>query len=303
MSKFTDDIETILRDPRYHAQCMQIAPFGRDHCALLFELGTQDHDLAYSVVFEVSSFAPGTQSQTLKLDEWLISLTSPSLTNLFALEVGRVIWRYSNGGWTSQKVTKNLMQRVWSYNDDLTLLVGDDGQSWAFDGNTWSALKADRRHRLRDVHGPRRDLIHCVGQLGTLQRLADNGWQAINLPIENDLWGVFVTPDGVVRACGNDGTCIRVVNEEMVELEAPKSRFFCVHQFQGEIYWGDSEYGIYRERGNQLVQFHPAGTGWDMRSDAEYLYLVGGGIAWRFDGKKWNSLQLDYDGSDLRLIQ
>ena len=89
----------------------------------------------------------------------------------------------------------------------------------------------------------------------------------------------------------------------MIELEAPKSRFFCVHQFQGEVYWGDSEFGIYREQGDQLVQFHPAGTGWDMRSDAEYLYLVGNGIAWRFDGKKWNSLQLDYDGTDLRLIQ
>ena len=36
----------------------------------------------------------------------------------------------------------------------------------------------------------------------------------IDLPIENDLWGVFVTPDGTVRACGNDGMCIRIVNEE-----------------------------------------------------------------------------------------
>ncbi|TIW75699.1 MAG: hypothetical protein E5V42_00440, partial [Mesorhizobium sp.] len=125
MSKFTNDIETILRDPRYHAQCMQIVPFGRDHCALLFELGTQDHDIAYSVVFEVSSFAPGTQSQTLKLEEWLASLASPSLTNLFALEVGRVVWRYRGGNWTSTKVAKNLMQRVWSYDDGLTLLVGD----------------------------------------------------------------------------------------------------------------------------------------------------------------------------------
>ena len=76
-----------------------------------------------------------------------------------------------------------------------------------------------------------------------------------------------------------------------------------MHHFQGEFYWGDSEYGIYREEGNQLMKFHPTGTGWDMRADADYLYVVGDGIAWRFDGKKWNSLALDYDGSDLVLIQ
>jgi hypothetical protein len=303
MSKFTDDIERILGDPNYHAQCMQIVPFGEDRCALLFELGTQEHDLAYSVVFEVSGFDPGTQRQIFKPNEWFISLTSPSVPNLFALEVGRDVWRYRNGAWTSEKVSKNPMQRLWSLSDGLTLLVGDDGLSWAFDGNAWAPLSPDRPYRLRDVHGPHRDLIHCVGQNGTVQQLIGSGWQAIDLPIEDDLWGVFVTPDGVIRAAGNNGTCIRIVDEEMIELEAPTSRFFSVHQFQGEFYWGDSEYGIYREQGDALVPFHPTGTGWDMRSDSSLLYAVGDGIAWRFDGKKWNSLLLDYADGDLRLIQ
>ena len=303
MSDFTDDIEDILGEQNFHWQCMQIVPFGENRCALLWELGTQEHDVAYSLVFELTSFNPGTQRQIFKLAEWCISLASPRPNNLFVLEVGRTVWRYRDGAWTSKKVAKNLMQRLWSHGDGLTLLVGDDGRSWEFDGNAWSALKPDRQYRLRDVHGPHRDLVHCVGSNGTLQRLSGAGWQVIDLPIENDLWGVFVTPDGTVRACGNDGMCIRVVNEEMIELDAPRTRFFCVHQFQGAFYWGDSEYEIYREEGDQLVEFHPTGTGWDMRADADYLYVVGDGIAWRFDGKKWNSLALDFDGSDLNLIQ
>lgn len=303
MSRFTDHIESILGDPQYSAQCMQIAPFGEDRCALLFELGTQEHDLAHSVIFEVSSFNPETQRQIFKLDEWLTSLTSPSVPNLFALEVGRDVWRFAEGNWGSTKVAKNLMQRVWSLDDGLTLVVGDDGQSWAYEGNSWSPLNAGRRHRLRDVHGPRRDLIHSVGQFGTVQRLVGGGWQPVDVPIEDDLWGVFVTAGGVVRACGNNGTCIRIENEEMIELDAPPGRFFCVHQFQGETYWGDSDYGIYREEGNALVEFYPTGTGWDMRSDARCLYAVGNGIAWRFDGSSWNSLQLDYADGELRLIQ
>lgn len=303
MSKFTDDVALILQDPSFHAQCLQIAPFGADRCALLFELATREHDLSYSIVFEVDHFDPGTQRQIMKLDDWLISLASPSVENLFALEVGRDVWRYRGGAWTSQRVSQNLMQRLWSQNDSLTLLVGDDGLSWAFDGTAWAPLKSDRPFRLRDVHGPSRDLIHCVGSFGTLQRLSGDGWEAIDLPMEDDLWGVHVTPSGVIRVAGNNGTCLRIFNEEVIELEAPKNRFFCVHQFQGETYWGDSQYGIYREQGNALVPFYPTGTGWDMRADAEFLYAVGDGMAWRFDGLKWNSLRLDYADGDLRLIQ
>lgn len=303
MSKFTNEIERILSTPPYHAQCMQIAPLGEDRCALLFEIGSQEHDLAWSVVFEVTSFNPATQAQIFRIDEWLISLTSPDPKNLFALEVGRTVWRNGGDAWSSEKIAGNLMQRLWSHNGNLTLLVGDDGQSWEFDGANWSALAPGRRYRLRDVHGPHRDLVHCVGQMGTLQRLVGGNWQAIGLPVENDLWGVYVSPDGTIRACGNDGTCIRLVDSELIHLDAPKSRFFCVHQFQGEFYWGDSEYGVYREVGDTLVPFHATGTGWDMRSDAEFLYLVGNGLGWRFDGKKWNSLVLDYDGTDLFLIQ
>jgi hypothetical protein len=303
MSKFTDDMRTILGDPNYHAQCMQIAPFGVDRCALLFEIGTQEHDVAYSVVFEVAGFNPNTARQIFKIDRWLTSLTSPDPARLFALEVGRTVWKYESGGWTSAKFATSLMQRVWSSDQGLTLLVGDNGQSWESAAAAWSPLDPDAKRRLRDVHGPERSLVHSVGEFGTIQRLAGNGWEALDVPIEDDLWGVFVTPGGVVRAAGNHGTCVRVVDEELIHIEAPDNRFFSVHQFQGETYWGDSGFGIYREKSDQLIEFHNTGTGWDIRSDPDYMYVVGGGIAWRFDGHRWNSLQLDYDGNDLLLIQ
>jgi hypothetical protein len=304
MSKFTDDIAAILADPNRHGQCMQIAPFGPDRCAILWEIGTQDHDIAYSVVFDVTSFDPGQSRQIMRIDDWWISLTSPGPDELFALEVGRTVWRYLGGTWTSMKVARNNQQRLWSFDRQLTLLVGDDGQSWRFDGAAWSALAPDRARRLRDAHGPTRDLIHSVGAFGTLQRLVGAGWQAVELPLENELWGVFVTSDGRVRAAGDGGTCIEIVDEELIALDVPRdSRFFAVHQFQGETYWGDSAFGIYRQEGNALVEFHDSGTGWDLRADADFLYAVGGGIAWRFDGRKWNSLRLDFDGTDLRLIQ
>jgi hypothetical protein len=303
MSKFTDDMDVILGDSNYHAQCMQIAPFGPDRCALLFEIGTQEHDVAYSVVFEVTGFNPNAARQIFKIDRWLTSLTSPDPARLFAVEVGRTVWRYESGGWTSAKFATNLMQRIWSSNAGLTLLVGDNGQSWEFEATTWSLLEPDTKRRLRDVHGPSRNLVHSVGEFGTVQRLVGNGWQALDIPIEDDLWGVFVTAGGVVRAAGNHGTCIRLFNEELIPVEAPDNRFFSVHQFQGETYWGDSGFGIYRESGDQLVEFYSTGTGWDIRSDPDYMYVVGGGLAWRFDGQRWNSLQLDYDGNDLFLIQ
>ena len=77
MSDFTDDIEYILGEQNFHWQCMQIVPFGENRCALLWELGTQEHDVAYSLVFELTSFNPGTQRQIFKLAEWCISLASP----------------------------------------------------------------------------------------------------------------------------------------------------------------------------------------------------------------------------------
>ncbi len=89
---------------------------------------------------------------------------------------------------------------------------------------------------------------------------------------------------------------LRIANEEAVEIEpADATTHLAVRTYNGKAYWGD-EGGIGVEKGNAIVPLEvETGTASDIRIDGDYLYVAGTDSAWRFDGKKWKSLSLEYD--------
>lgn len=292
-------VEEILDDPEHNFECIQVAITGPDQCAILFEMGDGDNDSTVSVVFLVDGFDAASARIVLLLNRWLGSLSATSLADLSALEVGRDIWRGPVGGvWSRTQAANHYAERVWCFDPSTAYLVGEHGLVSRFDGRTFDRIEPGRDELLLDIHGLRRDAIFCVGVGGTLQWLKGDRWEPVDLGMSHRLRGVDATQaPHLLRFGGDDGQAFELRGlGELVPLEAPEPEayVFTVREFRGEVYWGDSDFGVLKQRGTVLEPFHQTGLAYDLRCDDRFLYAVGTDMAWRFDGAAWRSLRLRY---------
>lgn len=301
----TEVVEAIIADPGHNFECIQIAVTGPDQCAILFEMGDAEHESTVSVVFLVDGFDPARARIVLLLNEWLTSLSATSLADLSALEVGRDIWRGPEGGaWARTPAADHFCLRTWCHAPVETFLIGEHGLSSRFDGGAFTAIQPGRDALLFDIHGVRPDAIFCVGAGGTLQWLQGNAWQPIDLAMSHRFRGIDATRGpGLLRFGGDNGLAFELRDlTDLVQLEAPDSYIFTVREFQGDVYWGDSHFGVWKQRGTALEPIHETRIAYDLRCDERFLYAVGTDMAWRFDGSEWRSLQLRFEAGTFTLV-
>lgn len=290
----------ILADPDYHYECTQVAITGPNTCAILFETGDGDHDRTLSVIFEVEDFDPAKSRPIMVTDHWLFSLSATNKEDLSALEVGRDVWRGGLDSWTRRNAANWFCNRLWCHNPETTFLIGANGLSCRFNGTTYAPIKPGRNALLFDIHGQAETF--CVGAAGTLQKLVGDAWRPIDLSMSARFRGVDATRPELLRFCGDNGQCFELHNEEeLIPIEAPESTFFTVREWRGEVYWGDSWFGVYRQKGNTVEEFFETRLGYDLRCDEDFLYCVGTDTAWRFDGETWKSLRLNYSDGEFTL--
>jgi hypothetical protein len=302
--RLAEVVEDILADPGHNFECIQVAVTGPDQCAILFEMGDADHDQTVSVVFLVDGFDPARARIVLLLHEWLGSLSATSLADLSALEVGRDVWRGPEGGvWTRTPAADHYAERVWCFEPRTAFLIGEHGLSSRFDGAAFTGIRPARDALLLDIHGLSPDAIFCVGAGGTLQWLKGDGWEPVDLAMSHRLRCVDATRAPDLLRFGGDGGRAWELRDlaELVPLAAPPSYIFAVREFQGETYWGDSHFGVWKQVGTTLEPFHETRMAYDLRCDDRFLYAVGTDMAWRFDGGDWRSLQLRYGGGGFTL--
>lgn len=293
----------ILIDPDYHYECTQVAITGPNTCAILFETGDADHDRTISVIFEVEDFDPAKSRPVMITENWLFSLSATNTEDLSALEVGRDVWRGAPDNWARRNAANWFCNRLWCHDPTTTFLIGVDGLSCRFNGTTYAPIKPGRKTLLFDIHGRRGSKIYSVGAAGTLQRLDGEAWSPIDLSLSTRFRGVDATRPELLRFCGDDGACFELRDEsELIPISAPESTFFTVRQWQGNVYWGDSWFGVYRQNGAELEEFHETRLGYDLRCDDDFLYCVGTDTAWRFDGDTWKSLRLHYQDGGFTLV-
>ena len=174
------------------------------------------------------------------------------------------------------------------------LVVGTEGTAFRLSGSGWQAIQPIVPVEYLDVHGQPAHGIDVCGEFGSLHRLAGTSWQPVDLQRNDQLYGVDVAADGVVRVAGDAGTCLRVAQEEVLELEAPMQTHLAVRSFRGDAYWGN-ESGLFVETGDRFDPVEDTGIASDLRTDGEFLYVSGIDTAWRFDGRAWKTLTLVYD--------
>lgn len=298
-------MDVILADPGHHFECIQVAVTGTDQCAILFEMSDADHESTVSVVFLVDGFDPARARIVLLLHEWLGSLSASSLEDLSALEVGRDIWRGPpSGPWSRTQAADHYAERVWCFNRSTAFLVGEHGLATRFDGTAYVEIRPAGDALLFDIHGITSDAIFCVGAGGILQWLKGVAWEPIDLAMSHRLRCVDATRAPGLLHFGGDGGGAWELRDlaELVRLAAPDSYIFAVREFQGNVYWGDSHFGVWQQVGTTLQPFHETRMCYDLRCDDAFLYAVGTDMAWRFDGTSWRSLQLRYADGTFSLV-
>ncbi len=292
----TDEIaRTLLADPAHSLECMQIVPFGEDRCLALFEIGDFDHRLSQSFIFDIRGFDPANSRLIFCENIWMTSLAAAAPTSVFGLEVGRTLWSPAKENWSVSFRADSFMNWVWMLDPACGFLIGDEGMLYRFDGHTWQELEDGDEVALNDIHGQTRDRIALVGDIGSLQLITGNVVDAVELPFDTDLLGVHLATDGRILIAGRGGLCGEVFENELRELDAPKSDFFSVVQFKGTTFWGDGDFGVFRQNGGALEPAHETGMGYDMRTDRDFLYCTGSDAMWRFDEKEWLALRPVYD--------
>lgn len=290
-----EELENFIDDEDTAVECIQVAPMGGGKVAILFLLSDSDYVTTVSVVFVVDDFDPKRARGVLLTSEWLMALSASPSAELFALEATTWIWRYRGADWTRDKVSQKSLRQVWAADAGGAITVGADGVGYRLVGSVWQPIQPIIATQYFDIHGHSSHGIHACGQMGVVHRLTGTGWQPLELHRHDQLRGIDVAADGTIRVAGDDGVCLRIVNEEITELEADESMtYLAVRTYNGKAYWGN-EIGISIEDGNVLMPFENTEIGSDLRTDGDYLYVAGTDTAWRFDGKKWKTLTLGYN--------
>ena len=291
-----EELEDFVEDEDTSIECLQVAPMGNGKVAILFLLADSDYDTTVSVIFVVDDFNPKTAKGVLFTSEWLTSLSASPSGELFALEATIWIWRYGGKQWTRDQVGTESFRQVWAADPGGTMMVGSAGGAVRLVGDDWLPITPITQAEYLDIHGDAKHGIWVCGKSGSVHKLAGSTWQPLELHRQELFYGIDVASDGAIRVAGEDGTCLRIVNEEAIELEpTDATTHLAVRSFNGKAYWGD-EGGIGVEKGNAIVPLEvETGTASDIRTDGDYLYVAGTDSAWRFDGKKWKSLSLEYD--------
>jgi len=289
-------MEEITSASFYDCRCVQVVPYGKNRCAVLFAIGNKDHSLAYSVVFEVEDFDCNRSATILVENKWFTSLAVPKPGELYALEAGQNLWHLQQQQWTTTRLSKP-MNKIWSLNKQLTLAVGNGGSVILDDNDLQNITNGEKEIILNDVHGTGAGAVYAVGNGGIMQHLTGAEWQRLPAGTTADLRGVFVGQDGVVSCCGSEGLCLAITGKDIKQWKAPDSDFFAVHGFKGDVFWGDGEFGVYKQKRLKLVEFEETEAVFDFHSDYDFMYAAGEGTAWRFDGENWKSLTLDFDGA------
>lgn len=296
-----EELENFVDDGDTAVECLQVAPMGGGRVAILFLLSDSDYLTTISVIFVVDDFEPGKARGLLVSSEWLVALSASPSGELFALEATTWIWRYAGTDWTRDKISQKSLRQVWAADPAGAIAVGVEGTAYRLVGSVWQPVPPITEADYLDVHGHPKHGIYACGGMGSVHRLANDAWRPLELHRHDQFRGIDVAEDGAIRLAGDEGVCLRISNEEATEIEAQAGMtYLAVRTFKGKAYWGD-ETGVNIEKDDALLPFEDTEIASDLRTDEDYLYAAGTNAAWRFDGRTWKTLTLEYDNG-FRLV-
>lgn len=269
---------------------------GDKSVALLFSASADRDENVTSIVLVVEDFDAATQRKLYEGSEWWTSLATSSDFELFGLRKAGSVVRWSGTGWRPESLGPEHYTRLRQAHDGSVLALGFDGHTCFRTTSGWRTSPTGSVATFHDAGHVDGQAQFICGSEGTLASYSKGGWRRIDLGIRQTFRGIHVSPNGELRLAGEQGQCLRVRGNKVVELRAPEAPYFSVCAFRDRFYWGNSS-GVCVEENGQIVPFARTHFAGELVSDGEFLYVAGTDSAWRFDGDSWRRLTLRFDDS------
>lgn len=278
-------------------EAMEAYHLGGTRFSASFELSEEEAEVSRSVLLDVD-FGDTVQFQTLlEVEDSIMSHTSLSRDRHFALELGGIVHALDGESRGRSELEEGFLRRIRGVSETEAIVVGEDGIAYRYDGATWTEIEPFEGGDFVDAHIAPGRSVHACGPIGTLARLDGNAWTDLDVPIQEDLNAVLVTPSDGLFVAGSNGMCFQLRDSELIEFDAGDDDFFGVRDFKGRRYWSSANYGLYVQDGRRLVPFRDLGQSFTLHTSTDLLVIAGWKEIFTFDGETFRGFRLGWDGS------
>ncbi|MBW1298466.1 hypothetical protein [Aquimarina litoralis] len=210
------------------------------------------------------------------------------------------------GGENSISINGGLLREIRGVNEGKAFVVGSSRQAYRREGrDTWVQIDQTAQQYTdnldpldtcwESVDGFVEDDLYVAGWLGELWHYNGNSWQQLDSPTHLDLTRIRCGSDGIVYACGQMGTLIKIENKKcsIVPNDLTEDTFYGMAYFQDKLYCSTTN-RLYCYDGETLkeVDFEKARpkTFHQLSARDGILCSFGEKDVIQFDGKKWSTV-------------
>ncbi|KGJ09332.1 hypothetical protein EQ718_07560 [Paracoccus versutus] len=286
-----------LSPEEVHIEAIEGFHLGGTRYSASFELSDQNSEFARSFLLEVDCGETLTFSIRQQVENTIMSHASLGDDRHLVLRLGGRMYDLTPEGDGMTFLPNGVLRRIFHIDGGPQYVVGDGGVCYLRDREGWQEVPPLTDRALRDIHGPHPELIHACGNAGTLLRLRDRQWEAIEMPDQRDFTALEVADSGHIHIGGPDGLALALRDDELVELAAPARDFFGIRSFKGRRYWSDANWGLNIQEGDSIVPFRELRYAFYMHASAEKLVISGWKEIFIFDGENWEGFEMGYDGN------
>ena len=250
----------------------------------------EDRETFLSEILHYQDFAADPQV-IFSRDIWLSQMWKSKQGRHFMCEVlGQVHWQTA-GGFEQLKLSTDQLYCIWGLDDDRVFAAGANGRCFGFDGRSWSDMSSGLSGDISALHGTSMQTLYAAGSRGFAALWREETWESLDLPVNHDFRAVCSDRDGTVYLAGLAGACLALRAGELTEITGTDADIYAIRSFQGRLYFGSAEHGIFVLDGNELVPFKPKARGYFMDAGQERLLTCGVTQMAVFDGKSWKARQ------------
>lgn len=217
-------------------------------------------------------------------------------------ERGAVLRSADAGGstWTTNNLAPDLLD-VWTAAADNALAVGEFGFVYRWNGSSWAKVTVPTQATLTSVWTTTTGEGFIGGEAGTMLRLIGSSWVAMAFPSVSTVSALWGTNGSNVYATTKAGEILRFNGSVWTVLTTAGAPLWAVYGASAALVYAAGENGaVWRLNGavfTALPAPAAATLGGIWLTDATNVFTDGAnatgsaGIAYRFNGTAWSSLQ------------
>ena len=263
------------------------------------QLSDEYNEVARSFIFNVDFGRSLTCKEVFRVEGILLDHISFAENQHIGLQVGGVSHHIRKSDVKMLFGPEPFTNKLWHLNNDHIFLFGEDGTVCRLHDNQWQPIKPASKEFIRCMSGDNPDTIIAAGDRGTLQHLQKESWTRIDLHMNQSIIAAHVRSANEISLGCEDGDCFQFLGDELVELETTGGEFKSICDFQGQLYWGDDDYGLHKQNGLVLEPWRRLEFAYAMHASETRLVVTGWKEVFIFDGEHWRGFEFAYDGKVL----